>query len=282
MSSIRAATHTFNASGNTNISIGSNDRDLTITVNNLERVSLASNGKIGFGINVPTEALHIVSTELRTAVLLDNATESYFYAVANSGVNQKISLGTGTYSGIKQHYVWGEGLYPVNFLSDSTIRMTIANTGNIGIGTTNPGQFTLNVNGQTYTSTINSSTGNIESFSANIVNARSTIFDGKGDVRDIPINNQTASYILTISDTGKTVAITTGNVFVPNAVFSAGQAVSVYNNSAASITVTQNTSVTMYLAGTATTGNRTLAQRGVATVLCVAANTFVISGAGLS
>jgi hypothetical protein len=38
----------------------------------------------------------------------------------------------------------------------------------------------------------------------------------------------------------------------------------------------------MYLAGTATTGNRTLAQRGVCTILCVAANTFVILGAGLT
>jgi hypothetical protein len=36
------------------------------------------------------------------------------------------------------------------------------------------------------------------------------------------------------------------------------------------------------LAGTATTGNRTLAQRGVATLLCVASNTFVITGAGIT
>lgn len=113
-------------------------------------------------------------------------------------------------------------------------------------------------------------------------NVTSTIRDGKGDVRDTPINNQTASYLLTVSDTGKTVAITTGNVFVPNAVFTAGQSIGLYNNSAASITVTQNSSVTIYLAGTATTGNRTLAQRGIATVLCVAANTFVISGDGLT
>jgi hypothetical protein len=38
----------------------------------------------------------------------------------------------------------------------------------------------------------------------------------------------------------------------------------------------------MYLAGTATTGNRTLAQRGLVTVLCVASNTFVINGGGLT
>lgn len=113
-------------------------------------------------------------------------------------------------------------------------------------------------------------------------NVLSTIRDSKGDVRDIPINNQTGSYFLTLSDTGKTISVTTGNVFVSNAIFSAGQAVSIYNNSASSITITQNSSVTIYLAGTSTTGNRTLAQRGVATMLCVAANTFVISGAGLT
>jgi hypothetical protein len=38
----------------------------------------------------------------------------------------------------------------------------------------------------------------------------------------------------------------------------------------------------MYLAGSATTGNRTLAQRGIATILCVASNTFVCSGAGVT
>jgi hypothetical protein len=65
-------------------------------------------------------------------------------------------------------------------------------------------------------------------------------------------------------------------------VFSAGQAITIYNNSGSSQTITQGASVTMYLAGTSTTGNRTLAQRGVCTVLCVASNTFVISGAGLT
>ena len=64
--------------------------------------------------------------------------------------------------------------------------------------------------------------------------------------------------------------------------FSAGDAISIYNNSASSQIITQGGSVTMYLAGTSITGNRTLIQRGVCTVLCVASNTFVISGAGLS
>jgi lipopolysaccharide export system protein LptA len=108
------------------------------------------------------------------------------------------------------------------------------------------------------------------------------ISDSKGELRNVPVNNQTGPYLLTLSDHGKMVAITTGNVFVPNAIFSAGDNITVYNNSASSITITQNTSVTMYLVGSASTGNRTLAQRGLATLLCVAANTFVVSGGGLT
>jgi hypothetical protein len=87
---------------------------------------------------------------------------------------------------------------------------------------------------------------------------------------------------LVASDTGKHISITTGGVTVPSGVFSAGDIVSIFNNSASSQTITQGSSTTLRQAGTANTGNRTLGQYGVATVLCVASNTFVISGAGLS
>ena len=103
-----------------------------------------------------------------------------------------------------------------------------------------------------------------------------------GGIRSIPQNSQTSAYILSASDVGKHIGITTGGVTVDAGIFSAGDAVSIYNNSSSNQTITQGTSVTMYLAGTATTGNRTLAQRGVATVLCVGTDTFVIMGGGLT
>ena len=99
--------------------------------------------------------------------------------------------------------------------------------------------------------------------------------------RDILQNSKSGTYTLVLQDAGKHISTTAG-VTVPASVFSAGNAISIYNNSASSITITQGTSVTMYLAGSATTGNRTLAQRGICTVLCVASNTFVISGGGLT
>lgn len=114
------------------------------------------------------------------------------------------------------------------------------------------------------------------------VTATGSVTDNKGNVRSIVQNAQTSAYVLVAADAGKFINITTGGVTVNTSVFSVGDAVTIYNNSASSQTITQGASVTMYLAGTATTGNRTIAQRGVATILCVAANTFVISGAGVT
>lgn len=95
---------------------------------------------------------------------------------------------------------------------------------------------------------------------------------------DVPQNAQTSAYTLVASDNGKHVSITTGGVTVPSGVFSAGNIVTIYNNSASNQTITQGASVTLREAGTANTGNRTLGQRGLATILCVASNEFVITG----
>jgi hypothetical protein len=93
--------------------------------------------------------------------------------------------------------------------------------------------------------------------------------------------NKTASYIAATSDNGGLISITTGGVTVPSGTFSAGQNFTIFNNSASNQTITAS-GVTLFLGGTALTGNRTLAQRGICTVVCVASNVFVITGAGLS
>jgi hypothetical protein len=98
----------------------------------------------------------------------------------------------------------------------------------------------------------------------------------------IPANSQASSYTLAASDAGKHVNITTGGVTVPSGVFSIGDAISIYNNSGSTQTITQGASVTLRKVGTANTGNRTLAGYGLVTILCVASNTFVITGGGLS
>lgn len=109
-----------------------------------------------------------------------------------------------------------------------------------------------------------------------------TLSDSIGNVRDIPQNSRTTAYVLTNTDDGKHISITTGGVTVPAGVFSIGNVITIFNNSSSNQTITQGASVTLRFAGTTSTGNRTLLPYGLATILCVASNTFTITGAGLT
>lgn len=77
------------------------------------------------------------------------------------------------------------------------------------------------------------------------------------------------------------VVFMTGDVTFNGGVFSARQALLLYAGSS-SRTVTQGTSMTLRLGGSATTGSRTLAAYTVALALVVDANTIIITGAGVS
>ena len=112
-----------------------------------------------------------------------------------------------------------------------------------------------------------------------VYNADGSISDSLGNLRGLPVTSRTA-YQLANSDSG-TIVSATGTITVNGAIISPGFAVSVYNDTAGTITITQGAGVTMYITGTSTTGNRTLDQRTIASIICVAANTFVISGGGV-
>lgn len=103
-------------------------------------------------------------------------------------------------------------------------------------------------------------------------------------LRDVSQNAQTAAYTLALADRGKHIAITTGGITVPansTLAFPIGTTITIYNDSALSQGIGIATD-TMWMAGTANTGTRTLAQRGLATLVKVKATEWVISGAGLS
>ena len=156
------------------------------------------------------------------------------------------------------------GGYNLTFLNDNS-------SGNLGTGT-------VSANSTTFYPKVQFTTSGGANFAGKIS-------DSKGDVRAAPIQSKTAAYVLVATDAGQTISITTGGVTVNASIFSAGDMVSIFNNSGSSQTITQGTSVTLRLTGTATTGSRTLAQYGVATLLCVvggATPTFACTGAGLT
>jgi hypothetical protein len=109
-----------------------------------------------------------------------------------------------------------------------------------------------------------------------------TVSDGKGDLRKIIKNTKASAYVAVASDAGKCIFISSGGVTINNNVFSDGEAVTIVNNSTSDQTITQGSGLTMHNAADASSGNRTLAGRGMATIWFHEAAECYISGAGLS
>jgi hypothetical protein len=80
--------------------------------------------------------------------------------------------------------------------------------------------------------------------------------------RSIPVSATATT--LASTDVGRCVAITAA-INIPVSVFSAGDAISIYNNSSGALNITISAG-TLRLAGTATTGTRSIAARGVVTL----------------
>ena len=111
------------------------------------------------------------------------------------------------------------------------------------------------------------------------ITGTSTISDSKGDVRKI-IQNTQSTYSLVAADAGKHI-LASGTITVPNSTFAAGDAVTIVNNTSGNLTITASIG-TLYNTADAATGNRTLAARGMATILFTSSTVGYISGAGLS
>jgi hypothetical protein len=146
------------------------------------------------------------------------------------------------------------------------------------------GDLSLNSRDITGTGNINitgtiTSTGDIDASGGSVIDSLNQ------SVRDIPQNaTATGAYSLVASDAGKHVVVD-NNVTIPvsPAVLTTGEVVTVFNNTNSNINIV-HTGTTTYLAGVSgtQTSPRILKARGIATILCVGTDTYVIGGAGVS
>jgi hypothetical protein len=99
--------------------------------------------------------------------------------------------------------------------------------------------------------------------------------------RNIPLSGsaKTTSYTLEVGDVGKYIEVGSGgSITIPDATFSAGDVVSVFNNTSGSVTITC-TITTAYKGGTdSDQATVTLQTRGVATILFISGTVCVING----
>lgn len=114
-----------------------------------------------------------------------------------------------------------------------------------------------------------------------VVTNGSTYNDTYGKVRAISQSGsaKVASYTLAVTDVGRFIELgTSGSIIVPDATFSAGDAVVIFNNTSGSITLTLSIT-TAYLGGTdADKATLSLATRGVCNVLFISGTVCVVSG----
>jgi hypothetical protein len=109
-----------------------------------------------------------------------------------------------------------------------------------------------------------------------------------GYLSGVPQSTKSTDYQLQTTDAGTHIS-TTGNITVPTG-FLVGDLITIFNNTGLSKTISPlNANVTLRLAGTSGTGQRSIAQYGLATLLCVSAtttptqtNTFVVAGSGIT
>jgi hypothetical protein len=91
---------------------------------------------------------------------------------------------------------------------------------------------------------------------------------------------KTASYTLVAGDVGEFIELgTSGTVVVPASVFAAGDVISIFNNTSATISCTCSAVTTVYKAGTdADISTFSVTTRGVATILFISATVAVVTG----
>ena len=178
--------------------------------------------------------------------------------------------GAGTFGGtVRVNHTGNAG-------SDQLVRL-----GNVNNSVTNSAHLFL-ANGYYVSPTAVDGTG-----AAAKILADGTIHDSIGPLRNIPMNDQSsnASYTLIISDAGKLVHAsgTTSTVVVPNGVFGAGNAVTILNGDGSNtLTISQGSGFSLRNTADSSTGNRTLAVFGMATIYFTGSGVGYISGAGLS
>ena len=257
---------------NTFLVVPANKKLYFIYNNTTGAVTVKVSGQTGVSVPAATKVILVSNgTDVVNATSYITAVDSSLTLTTLTATSASITTLTGTTLGYTS----------ANITTLNTTSGTVTT-----LGSTSANITTLNTTSGTVT-TLGSTSANITTLSTTSGNITTltgtsatitTILDGAGLIRNIPQVTKTAAYTLATTDNGKYISTQSGTITVPNNTFAAGNVVSIYNDSANTISLTISTT-TGYIAGTNT--NKTgmaLATRGVCTVLFVNPSYCVVNG----
>lgn len=160
---------------------------------------------------------------------------------------------------------------PITVYLGNLEAVRITTSGNVGIGNANPVDL-LSVQGNAYVS--GNITGNTAGFAIGY--------------RDIPQVSFSANASIATTDAGKHYYSTSASNLVltiannASQAFAIGSAINIINRGTGTMTIAQDTGVTLYIAGNTTSGNRTLSSYGAATIQKVETDVWFVVGTGLA
>jgi hypothetical protein len=196
-----------------------------------------------------------------------NITANIVASTNNNGTGQNIKVGDDTWLG------------DINLSNTLSIRgqqdaanayIVFGNASNVALGRAGTGPLTY---------------GGDFSVSGNITGNTAGFAIG---YRDIPQVSFAGNATIATTDAGKHFYSTQSSNFTLTIAnnasqgFQVGAAITVVNQGTGTITIAQGSGVTLYIAGNATSGNRSVATFGMATIMKVATNTWFINGTGVS
>jgi hypothetical protein len=245
------------------------------------------------GVADPTRAFYLkvtssaTLTATRTLTIAPNIISRVMFIENATTGSQSITISQGSGSNVtvpngNSKLVYLDGAGATAAVVDITTTLSQAAT---------PGSFTdltatgtVNFTGATVSNLGSVGSGTLDGVTIGASSAGAgtftTLFDQDGDVRTVPpVGTKTSSYTLTTSDIGQYIQVGAGgSITIPDATFSEGDIVSIFNNTAGDVTITCSIT-TAYIAGTDTdVATATLATRGVATVLFISSTVCVLAG----
>jgi hypothetical protein len=214
---------------------------------------------------------------------LNNVSVNTFTATGNiTGGNLSVTNIAGTLTTAAQPNITSVGM-----LSDLDVSGNVVSFGGASFSTTITGgdlQTFGNI-----TCIASPSAGNV--IAGNLIASGNVIGNVSGfslGYRDIPQVSFAGNATIATTDAGKHYYSTQSTSYTltiannASQAFQTGSAVTIINQGTGNINVAQGSGVTLYLAGNATSGNRTISTFGMATMIKVATNTWFINGTGVA